>query len=36
VATCVVDHDERISSLAKLFFLELSHKASCHSNRTSH
>ncbi|XP_048728818.2 condensin complex subunit 1-like isoform X3 [Ostrea edulis] len=26
VATCVVDHDERISSLAKLFFLELSHK----------
>ncbi|XP_061198116.1 condensin complex subunit 1-like [Saccostrea echinata] len=26
VATCVVDHDERISSLAKLFFHELSHK----------
>ncbi|XP_022328669.2 condensin complex subunit 1-like isoform X1 [Crassostrea virginica] len=26
VATCVVDHDERISSLAKLFFNELSHK----------
>lgn len=26
VATCVVDHNERISSLAKLFFHELSHK----------
>ena len=26
MATCIVDHDERISNLAKLFFHELSRK----------